>query len=256
MQNTNLKSKRSLCHEITEKYRDSWDPIKKGKFRGKCKDFMYEGEKICDIIWDRFDPEYGKEADPDPSWRPKRWCVYKPQRNTHSKSTENMYKKGELNRSTNIGAIINERERIKTLKKKEENRKAKIAKEINKDNFSSIRTPNKTWKYLRKKKDAEAEEGKFNSFKSPKNAWKYKNTNKVEKRKAATNYELADVNSYYNSSPYKYKVNSNYNSSSDENEVENNFNFSKFKADEDIYGNVKVTAQPMTVQPVPAPTPT
>ena len=209
MHNTNLKTKRSLCHRITEKYRDSWNPLEKIKFRGKCKDFMYEGEKICDIIWDRFDPEYGKEADPDPSWRPKRWCVYKPQRNNHSKSTENMYKKGELNRSTNIGAIINERER--------------------------------------KKKYEEAEKGKFNSFKSPNNAWKYKN--KVEKRKAATKYELADVNSI------EVNINSNYNSS-DEIEVNRNNNssdknnFSQFRSPENTlkynkYRNVDVTLQPI-----------
>ena len=175
MQSTNLKFKRSLCHKITEKYRDSWDPIKKIKFGGKCKDFMYKGEKICDIIWDRFNPLYGKD-DPDPSWRPIRWCVFKPQRkNNHSKSTENMYKKGELNRSTNIGAIINERERIKTLKKKEENRKAKIAKEINEDNFSSFRTPKGIYPSLNKKKEEN------------------KKTVKNKFEKIATNYEYAEL---------------------------------------------------------------
>ena len=199
MRDANLAGKSGLCRKITKEYRDSIDPIKNIKFAGKCKDFMYKGEKICDIIWDRFNPLYGKD-DPNPSWRPKRWCVFKPQRkNNHSKSTENMYKKGELNRSTNIGAISNERERIKTLKKniakkinkdnfsdflspkgiypalnnkKEENRKVNIAKKINKDNFSDFLSPNNKWKYLRNKKTVK---------------------NKVEKRKAATNYEVAEL---------------------------------------------------------------
>ena len=167
MRDANIDLKSSLCRKITKEYKDSIDPIKNFKFGAKCKDFMYEGEKICDIIWDRFNPLYGK-ANPSPSWRPERWCVYKPQQIKHSKSTEKMYKNGELNRSTNVGAITNEI-------KKEENRKAKIAKEINEDNFSSFRTPKGIYPALNKKKEENKKSVK----------------NKVEK--LATNYEVAEL---------------------------------------------------------------
>lgn len=113
MQNNSLQLKSSICHKITEEFRDSLNPIKKLKFRGKCKEFENKGEKICDIIWSRYNPLFG-EADPDPSWRPKQWCVSKKKRNNNS--IKNLYKKGELNETTNIGQILNELEE----KKKEE----------------------------------------------------------------------------------------------------------------------------------------
>ena len=200
MNNTNLVKKRLLCHSVNGKY-SAINPMRSIA----CENLELEGEKICKIEFSRYDPHFGSIE----HHLPMPTCVVKkPQQIKHSKSTEKMYKKGELNRSTNIGAIINERERIKTLKKKEENRKAKIAKEINEDNFSSVRTPKGIYPALNKKKEEnrkvkiakEINEDNFSSVRTPNknNKWKYlrnkkKVKNKVEKRKAATNYEVAEL---------------------------------------------------------------
>ena len=131
MQNNSSLIKAAKCHQVNEQHL-AINPMR----ITACKNLKHEGEKICKIKLSMKDPHFGNIIHhfPMPT------CVVKSSKKDN-KSIKKLYKKGELNETTNIGQILNEREAKN--KKLQENRK--IAKALNDDNFSYFKSPPKTW---------------------------------------------------------------------------------------------------------------
>ena len=109
---------KSICNQINEKYR-AINPMR----RIACNNLKHpNGEKICTIELSRKDPHFDTVIHhfKMPT------CVDIKQPKTN-KSMEELYKKGKITRTTDIGEI-----------------------EINNDNYGFFKSPSGTWKYKNK----------------------------------------------------------------------------------------------------------